>query len=154
MDAANETQPRDIGPAANVRPDDVRLDDRIAAAPSPPPRLIPKPWGHELIYAANAHFAGKILVVRGGHRISLQYHERKHETMYLRRGRAILTSGWNVNALRHLEITPGDIIDIPPGMLHRIEALEDCEIFEASTPDLDDLVRIADDYGRVPSGDP
>ena len=115
------------------------------------PRVAAKPWGREIIYAESDRFAGKILEVKKGQRLSLQYHKQKHETMYVQRGALRLTVGTSSEALEELELRPGDVIDLPPGTIHRLEALEDSEILEASSPELDDVVRLEDDYHREDS---
>ena len=111
-------------------------------------RRVLKPWGEEIIFAETDRYAGKILVVRQGHCLSLQYHQRKDETLYLYRGRMrffIEEDG----ALVERPFRPGDVFRVRPGTRHRMEALEDSEIFEVSTPELDDVVRLEDRYGRV-----
>jgi mannose-6-phosphate isomerase-like protein (cupin superfamily) len=110
-------------------------------------RRVAKPWGEEIIFAETERYAGKVLVVRKGEILSLQYHERKDETFYLARGRARL---WIEEAGRLLEtiMNPGDSRRVAPGTRHRLEALEDSELFEVSTPELDDVVRLEDRYGR------
>lgn len=112
----------------------------------------PKPWGREVWFAHTEHYAGKILEVTKGHRLSLQIHEKKMETQYLYKGKVKLIIGKDQNALKEVILNPGDKIDIPPHIIHRIEALEDSEIFEVSTPELDDVIKLADDYGRTGSG--
>lgn len=107
------------------------------------PRIVDKPWGREVWYAHNDRYAGKILEVDAGHVLSLQMHNMKHETMYLQSGRMRFTLGDEV-----FEWAPGETVAIPPGNVHRMEALEDSVILEVSTPELDDLVRLEDRYGR------
>ena len=113
---------------------------------------IKKPWGSEIWFAQNEHYAGKILKVNKGHRLSLQYHERKIETQYLYKGSIKLIHGHNENDLKETILKIGEKFDINPPMIHRIEALEDSEIFEVSTPELDDVVKLSDDYGRSGKG--
>jgi mannose-6-phosphate isomerase len=112
-------------------------------------RRVAKPWGEEIIFAETDRYAGKILVVRKGEILSLQYHEKKEETLYLYRGRVRL---WieEDSALLERVMLPGDSRHIRPLTRHRMEALEDSEIFEVSSPELDDVVRLEDRYGRVP----
>jgi mannose-6-phosphate isomerase len=112
-------------------------------------RRVPKPWGEEIIFAETDRYAGKILVVRKGEILSLQYHEKKEETLYLYRGRVRL---WIEEAgeLKEKTMLPGDSRHIRPLTRHRMEALEDSEIFEVSSPELDDVVRLEDRYGRAP----
>jgi len=111
-------------------------------------RRVPKPWGEEIIFAETDRYAGKILVVRQNGMLSLQYHRRKDETLYLYRGRAKL---WIEEAGRLVERTlmPGDACRVRPGTRHRLLAEEDSEIFEVSTPELEDVVRLEDLYGRA-----
>jgi mannose-6-phosphate isomerase len=113
------------------------------------PQRVDKPWGWELIWALTDRYCGKLLFVRSGQALSLQYHERKDESWYVRDGRATLELG-SVDGpgLEAREIGPGDCFHFPPDTVHRLRALEDTLIVEVSTPDLDDVVRLADDYGR------
>lgn len=119
-------------------------------------RSIPKPWGEELLLAHTDRYAGKVLVLNKGHRLSLQYHERKHEVQYLESGRIKYTLGSRKRPEDYQEVIaePGTVIVLPPGAVHRMEALEDSRIFEVSTPELDDVVRIDDDYGRTGTSAP
>ncbi len=114
------------------------------------PEVVAKPWGEELLVAHNGRYAGKVLILNKGHRLSLQYHERKHETQYVESGRIKYTLGSRDRPGDYRELTagPGTVIELPPGAVHRMEALEDARIFEVSTPELDDVVRLDDDYGR------
>jgi quercetin dioxygenase-like cupin family protein len=111
-------------------------------------RRVEKPWGHEIIYAENDRYAGKILFVKAGERLSLQYHERKDETIYVLSGELDLQLGRN-GGLELRRLLPGDSCHIPHGTRHRMIAVTDCEIAEASSPELDDVVRIEDVYGRA-----
>lgn len=111
-----------------------------------------KPWGHEIWFAHTSHYAGKILKVRKGHRLSLQYHEKKIETQYVYKGRVKMIYGTDEKHLKEQILNPGDKFDILPYTIHRVEALEDSEIFEVSTPELEDVVKLADDYGRAGKG--
>ncbi|KKP39197.1 MAG: cupin [Candidatus Peregrinibacteria bacterium GW2011_GWF2_33_10] len=108
-----------------------------------------KPWGSEIWFAHTNKYAGKILKIKKKHRLSLQYHKIKCETQYVLKGQVKLTVGDNQQSLQELILTPGDKIDLLPKTIHRLEALEDSEIFEVSTPELDDVVRIEDDYKRA-----
>ncbi|HEX6306936.1 MAG TPA: cupin domain-containing protein [Longimicrobiales bacterium] len=112
------------------------------------PRRIDKPWGHELIWADTEHYVGKILHVRAGHALSLQYHDRKDETMHLLRGRMRLVIGPSAGELETIELAEGESVRIRPPTVHRVEAITDVDILEASTPHLDDVVRLEDRYGR------
>jgi len=111
------------------------------------PYRVEKPWGHELIWARTDRYVGKILHVKAGHVLSCQYHNRKDETMHVLRGELILRTGTSA----HLDERPfraGESVHIPAGMVHQIEAVVDTDVLEASTPELDDLVRLSDRYGR------
>ncbi len=112
------------------------------------PRRIEKPWGYELIWAEAEQYVGKLLVVRAGHALSLQYHERKDESWLVQGGRATLELGEVGGELSAREIGPGDAFRYRPGTVHRITAIEDTTILEVSTPHLDDVVRLDDRYGR------
>lgn len=112
------------------------------------PHRVEKPWGHELWFAVTDRYAGKILHVDAGHRLSLQYHEHKDETSYLLSGRMLLVTGPDPERLDTVEIRPGHVWRNEPGRIHTIEALEDAAVLEVSTPELDDVVRLADRYGR------
>lgn len=115
-------------------------------------KLIAKPWGHEVWFANQKDYVGKILFIKAGHRYSLQYHERKTETQHLLRGKVKFVIGPSIEALQEVILEPGDTLDILPTMIHRAEALEDSEILEVSTNDLDDVVKLEDDYGRSGKG--
>ncbi|MBT9258583.1 MAG: cupin domain-containing protein [Clostridiales bacterium] len=103
-----------------------------------------KPWGREIWYAVTDRYAGKILEVKAGQALSLQYHRRKKETLYVQEGKGKLQLGDEI-----LEVGPGQAFTIEPGTIHRIEAITDLRILEVSTPELDDVVRLEDRYGRV-----
>ncbi len=111
-----------------------------------------KPWGKEIWFAHQPEYVGKILCITKGHRYSLQYHERKKETQYLLKGKVKFYLGESADALEEIILNPGDKLDVFPGVVHRAEALEDAEILEVSTDDLDDVVKLADDYGRSGKG--
>ncbi len=118
------------------------------------PRRVVKPWGYELWYALTDRYAGKILHVERGHRLSLQFHERKDETCYLLSGQLVLVQGPSIEDLTEKVIEPGFVWRNHPGDVHTIEALEDSDVLEASTPDLNDVVRLADNYGRSGTSNP
>jgi mannose-6-phosphate isomerase-like protein (cupin superfamily) len=119
------------------------------------PRKVEKPWGWELIWAESDRYAGKLLFVRAGQALSLQYHERKDESWYVQEGRASLELGAvDDGKLESREIGPGDCFHFVPGTIHRVRAAEDTLIVEVSTPELDDIVRLADDYGREGTSQP
>jgi mannose-6-phosphate isomerase len=113
------------------------------------PREVPKPWGSEVWFAHTEHYAGKILRVRAGERLSIQYHEEKDETSYVLSGRVLVSQGESAEALIDRELGPGESWRNTPGLVHTLEAIEDTEILEVSTPQLDDVVRLEDRYGRV-----
>jgi mannose-6-phosphate isomerase len=112
------------------------------------PHKVKKPWGYELWWAVTDAYAGKILHVARGHKLSLQFHETKDESAYLLSGRLLLSKGPAEDQLETVELGPGDTWRNVPGEVHTIEAIEDCEILEVSTPELDDVVRLTDSYGR------
>ncbi len=118
------------------------------------PRRVEKPWGFELIWALTDAYCGKLLFVGAGHSLSLQYHERKDESWYVQVGRARLELGELEGNLVVGEIGPGDCFRYPPGTVHRLTALEDTTILEVSTPQLDDVVRLEDRYGRAGTREP
>lgn len=112
------------------------------------PRRVDKPWGHELWYALTDRYAGKILHVKAGHRLSLQFHHHKDESSYLLSGRLKLIKGTSADELVEAEIGPGHTWRNQPGEIHTIEAIEDADVLEVSTPEVDDVVRLSDNYGR------
>lgn len=106
--------------------------------------VVDKPWGREVIYALQpGKYCGKILLVNQGHRLSLQYHEHKDETIYVQHGRIIMQVGEETQ-----EMGPGEVQHLPAGTVHRITALTQATLLEASTTELDDVVRLSDDYTR------
>jgi mannose-6-phosphate isomerase-like protein (cupin superfamily) len=111
-------------------------------------RRVDKPWGYELIWAETADYVGKILHIDEGEQLSLQYHEIKEETLYCQSGRMELEIGDEGAELATVIMEPGDAQHITPRKVHRMRALSDCDIFEVSTPHLDDVVRLDDRYGR------
>jgi mannose-6-phosphate isomerase len=117
------------------------------------PRRVEKPWGHEIWWAATDQYVGKILHVNKGHRLSLQYHEKKDETSYVLSGRLILVQGDDQDSLHERTVSVGDVWRNRPGTIHTMEALEDSDVLEASTPYLHDVVRLSDDYGREGTSD-
>ena len=113
------------------------------------PMRVEKPWGHELIWAATDRYVGKILHVKAGHALSLQYHERKDETIHLLRGEMRFWAGPSIEELKELPLREGESFRVTVGTVHRMEAVSDIDILEASTPELDDVVRLEDRYGRA-----
>ena len=111
-------------------------------------RRVEKPWGYEIIWAETDLYVGKVLHVKAGHALSLQYHERKDETIHLWRGQLRFWVGPSADDLGEVELKEGDSHRIRPGTVHLMEAVTDVDILEASTPHLDDIVRLKDRYGR------
>lgn len=111
------------------------------------PYRVEKPWGYELVWALTDRYAAKILHVDAGHVLSCQYHNMKDETMHLLRGELILRLGTGAELVER-PFKAGESVRIPPGTVHQIEAVVDSDVLEASTPELNDLVRITDRYGR------
>ena len=118
------------------------------------PIRVEKPWGYEIWYAWTEQYVGKILHVNRGGRLSLQYHRRKDETSYVLRGRLLLTKGPSADRLIVTEIGEGHVWRNRPGEVHTMEALEDADVLEVSTPELDDVVRLRDHYGRAGTSTP
>ena len=120
------------------------------------PKRVEKPWGYELWWARTDRYVGKILHVKRGESLSLQYHNVKDETIMLQSGRLLFETRptGEEGELRKVEMQPGDIFHITPGTLHRMTAIEDCDIVEVSTPELDDVVRLEDRYGRAGTSQP
>ncbi len=112
------------------------------------PRLVDKPWGHEQIWALTDRYCGKILVIEAGKRLSLQYHERKDEWVHVLSGRLRLYLDDDAGDLQIRELGPGEGAHVRVGRRHRYEAIDRSEVLEVSTPELEDVVRIEDDYGR------
>jgi mannose-6-phosphate isomerase len=120
------------------------------------PRKVDKPWGHEIWWARTERYVGKILHVNKGESLSLQYHNVKDETIRIQSGRLLFEfrAQGEGGELRRLEMSPGDAFHIAPGTLHRMTGLEDTDILEVSTPELDDVVRLEDRYGRAGTSRP
>ncbi len=121
-------------------------------------RTVPKPWGHETIWAANELYVGKVLHIKAGQSLSVQYHNHKDETIHLLSGKMIYRIGTEdrgpktetggVPQLKVVELNAGESYRNEPGLIHQMEAVTDCVLLEASTPHLDDVVRLTDRYGR------
>ena len=112
-------------------------------------RHVPKPWGHETIWAQTDRYVGKILHIKAGNALSVQYHDVKDETVYLLSGELkywVKLDG--ADELRDMLLRQGEAFRITPGTIHYMEAVTDCDVLEASTPELDDVVRLRDRYGR------
>jgi mannose-6-phosphate isomerase-like protein (cupin superfamily) len=122
--------------------------------------MVPKPWGYEKIWARTDRYVGKILHINAGHALSVQYHERKDETIYLLSGELRYWVGTEAagadagdsqpatRGLTDVRLRSGESFRITPGTVHYMEAVTDCDVLEVSTPELDDVVRLKDRYGR------
>jgi len=110
---------------------------------------VEKPWGYELIWAKTDRYVGKILHIRKAHSLSFQYHRVKDETIRVLTGRLCFESATERGARDLRVLEPGDGAHIPAGLRHRMKALEDCDVLEVSTPEIDDVIRLEDCYGRV-----
>lgn len=115
-------------------------------------KVVEKPWGQEIWVTANEFYVVRILHVRKGGRVSLQYHEKKVETLYIDQGTARYTLQRPGEERQERILKPGDVIEHRPFEIHREEALEDLRIIEVSTPEMDDIIRVEDDYGRADRG--
>ena len=109
---------------------------------------VDKPWGYELHWAKTDRYVGKLIHVNRGHALSLQYHNQKDETIYLWSGKLLFEIEEN-GTLTKREMMPGEAVHVTPKTVHRMTAIEDADIFEVSTPELDDVVRLEDRYGRM-----
>jgi mannose-6-phosphate isomerase-like protein (cupin superfamily) len=110
---------------------------------------VEKPWGHERLWALNQHYAGKILFIKAGESLSLQYHEIKDETIRIASGSMRLRAGPSADRLETHILDPGMSYEISTRVVHQMEAIEDCTVIEVSTPHLTDVVRLEDRYGRT-----
>jgi mannose-6-phosphate isomerase len=118
-------------------------------------RRVAKPWGHELIWAVTDHYVGKLIFITAGHRLSLQRHLIKDESLLVLRGRLRLHLEDPDGVVRATEVGPGEHRHVPVGAIHRFEATtEDVELVEVSTPELDDVIRLEDDFGRAGTSAP
>ena len=112
------------------------------------PQFVPKPWGHEEIWAITDSYVAKYLYIKAGHRLSRQYHELKEETVRVLKGVLTVETG-DDGALKSEQLGPGEIFHVAPNTIHRFGAgSQDVQIVEVSTPHLDDVIRLADDYSR------
>ena len=111
-------------------------------------RKVDKPWGHELIWAVTDRYVGKVLHIKKGEKLSLQYHRQKDETVMVWSGRMRFEYFSEGETPQHRDLGPQEVFHVTPGLRHRMVALEDCDVFEVSTTELDDVVRIDDAYGR------
>ena len=110
---------------------------------------VDKPWGYEIRWAITDRYLGKILHVNKGEALSLQYHERKDETILVMKGEVDFEVGPDERSLERRRLHEGDVIHLAPGTRHRVTAVADSDLFEVSTPEIDDVVRLEDRYGRV-----
>ncbi len=114
------------------------------------PRRVEKPWGYEIIWAETTQYVGKLLHIEAGEALSLQYHEQKDETIHLLSGEMRFSAGSSEADLQDIELRTGESFRVVPGTVHRMVAVSDCDVLEASTPHLEDVVRLEDRYGRIP----
>ena len=110
-------------------------------------KRVPKPWGHETIWALTDRYCGKVLHIKAGHALSVQYHNKKDETVHLLSGKLVYWVKLD-GEMRDMKLEAGQSFRITPGTVHYMEAITDCDVLEASTPELDDVVRLEDRYGR------
>jgi mannose-6-phosphate isomerase len=117
-------------------------------------RVVDKPWGHELVWAVTDRYVGKILHIKQGEALSLQYHRVKDETIMVLSGKLQLQYFADGEAVRARDLGPREPFHVTPGLRHRMIALEDTDVLEVSTPELDDVVRLEDRYGRTGTSTP
>jgi mannose-6-phosphate isomerase-like protein (cupin superfamily) len=120
----------------------------VPPSPAELPRRVDKPWGHELIWAWTDRYVGKLLVIETGKRLSLQHHEVKDEWIHVLEGRLRLTLENDAGEVEVRELGAGEGAHVGTRRVHRYEAIETCRLIEVSTPELDDVVRLEDDFGR------
>jgi mannose-6-phosphate isomerase-like protein (cupin superfamily) len=113
---------------------------------------VEKPWGYELRFVRTPRYAGKVLFIKAGSQLSLQYHEAKDEAFYVQQGVVELVLGKGAEQ-KVVRLSAGETRHLPPGTVHRFRAVTDCLLFEVSTPELEDVVRIEDDFGRAGTSD-
>jgi mannose-6-phosphate isomerase len=116
-------------------------------------RRVEKPWGHELVWAETERYVAKVLVILEGHKLSRQYHEVKDETLMVESGEMDLELG-PAGSVETLRMVPGDVYRVVPGTIHRMIAVKTVRVFEVSTPELEDVVRLEDVYGREGTSEP
>jgi mannose-6-phosphate isomerase len=140
--------------------DNAELDLGTASGRSPVSgpievRIVQKPWGHETIWAHTDEYVGKMLHIKAGHALSVQYHIMKDETIHLLRGEMIYRVATSLHEpLREVAFREGESYRNQPGQVHQMEAVTDCDLLEASTPHLDDVERLSDRYGRAGTSTP
>ncbi|MEX2325677.1 MAG: cupin domain-containing protein [Gemmatimonadaceae bacterium] len=146
MPAPTEDQKRDQTSTSDSAPRSGRVDVRV----------VPKPWGHETIWASTDQYVGKILHIKAGHALSIQYHNVKDETIHLLSGEIIyrVQTGPGQGDLEDVRLRAGESFRITPHTVHQMEAVTDCDVLEASTAHLDDVVRLKDRYGREGTSQP
>lgn len=127
----------------------IDLKKRAAARPVSP-QTVEKPWGREIIFAASTRFAGKLLEINAGERLSVHFHRDKHEVLCVIRGTVRIFVREEPDRVERYDLVAGQAFEFPPGTVHRIEAVEDALLVESSSPEIDDVTRISDDYGRAP----
>lgn len=116
-------------------------------------RRVEKPWGYEIVWAETGRYVGKILHIAAGQKLSRQYHRQKDETFLVEAGEMDLEIG-DGDSRRVVHMRKGDSFHCPPGTIHRMVAVKDVDVIEVSTPELDDVVRLEDDYGREGTSKP
>ena len=112
-------------------------------------QFVAKPWGSELIWAKTPKYVGKVLVIKAGQSLSLQYHHKKEETLFLESGEVKLEAGLDEKSLEKVDFQQNEAFHVAPGTVHRLTAIKDSRVFEVSTPELEDVVRLKDNYGRA-----
>jgi mannose-6-phosphate isomerase len=117
-------------------------------------KRVDKPWGYELLYATTELYCGKVIFIRSGEQLSLQFHKVKDETIFVQSGRLELEIGEPGKPVDTEVVGPGRAFRLRPGTVHRMRALEDATILEVSTPQIDDVVRLEDRYGRADTAGP
>ena len=117
-------------------------------------KVVPKPWGHEVIWAHTGQYVGKVLHIKAGHSLSVQYHNQKDETIHLLSGEMIYRVKDGEGRLTDMKLRAGESFRNEPLTVHQMEAITDCQVLEASTPHLDDVVRLTDRYGREGTNEP
>jgi mannose-6-phosphate isomerase len=115
-------------------------------------KRVEKPWGYELIYATTDRYCGKVIFIKAGEQLSLQFHRKKDETIFVQSGRVEFEIGEPGKPIDTEVVGPGRAFHLAPGTVHRIRALEDTVVLEVSTAEIDDVVRLEDKYGRVEKG--
>lgn len=124
------------------------MAEPIKNAPAPNVTRVDKPWGYEIIWARTPKYVGKVLHINAGHRLSLQFHRVKDETVHVHSGQMKFVVEENGTMVEKI-LGPGESYHITPNTKHRMIAITDCDVLEASTPELDDVVRLEDNYGRT-----